>query len=74
MIEITVSSVNEAVRRAREIFAQDMAVEWVVAIGAATTGGAMFAANGDIVMHRSEKAAWTGGRTVEETQAAITAS
>lgn len=73
MQTISVSSVSEAIKEARRIFAADSAVEWVVATGAATVGGAVEFGGDDLVLHRSERAAWRRGRSVEETQAAILA-
>lgn len=73
MRTITVSSVPEAIKEARRIFAADPSCEWVVASGAATTGGAVEFGGDDLVLHRSERGAWRRGRSIEDTQAAILA-
>jgi len=73
MKTITVSSVSEAIKQARRIFAADPSCEWVTATGAATMGGAVEFGGDDLVLHRSERAAWRRGRSIEETQAAILA-
>jgi len=56
MAIIQVSSVNEAAEKAQSLFKQG--IEVVTAEGAATAGGALFAAKGTLVMVASGKAMW----------------
>lgn len=57
---IKVSSVVEAIERARAIFERDQACEWVIAEGETTVGGLLFVVNGPLLLHRTELALFLG--------------
>jgi len=56
---ILASTVQEAIDKARQIFAQNPDTEFVIANGAATVGGATYFGDHTLLMHRSERAIWT---------------
>lgn len=71
-ITITFSDPKEAIAKARAEFAAKSDLEWVVATGAATVGGALhWGTKGDMVLHKSEHGAWTYQQTVEEVKQQI---
>jgi len=71
---IYVSSVKEAISRALGMFTEDEELQFVVARGRATAGGAMIEAQyGDLVLHRSEIGDGTiaHGCDIEKTKVAV---
>jgi len=62
MITIMVSDMEEAIAKAKRIFATDPGEDLVVVEGEATVGGVMFDARGrTLLLHRSGQGVWAHG-------------
>ena len=63
------SSPEEAVEKARHLFANDPTLEWIIGEGEATVGGVYWeGTRGQLLFHKSGGAVWVGGKTVEDAQ------
>ena len=66
-ISILVSSPQEAIERAKQLFSTDNELQWVIARGDCTCGGVLMeGTKGELVLHRSGKGAFCYEKTVEE--------
>ena len=62
MKKILVSDMEEAIAKAKRLFATDSGVDLVVVEGEATVGGVMFDARGRaLLLHRSGQGVWAHG-------------